>query len=126
MHVFSEPGLKDHNATADPNPITPTEGGGDGGRWRRSDEADDGRLREDGRKGRVVWFRVRALSCVTLRATLTLAQKDFGGLMDGLMRQLMSKDIMYEPVKAICDKVDGENVLWGQGCCSVVGMHTLN
>ena len=25
--------------------------------------------------------------------------------MDGLMKQLMSKDIMYEPVKAICDKV---------------------
>jgi len=31
-------------------------------------------------------------------------KKDFGGLMDGLMKQLMSKDIMYEPVKAICDK----------------------
>lgn len=31
-------------------------------------------------------------------------KKDFGGLMDGLMKQLMSKDIMYEPIKAICDK----------------------
>lgn len=31
-------------------------------------------------------------------------KKDFGNLMDGLMKQLMSKDIMYEPVKAICEK----------------------
>ena len=49
------------------------------------------------------FHRTRALTSRALRPAPF--QKDFGGLMDGLMKQLMSKDIMYEPVKAICDKV---------------------
>ena len=29
---------------------------------------------------------------------------DFQGVMDGMMRQLLSKEVMYPPLKQICDK----------------------
>jgi len=29
---------------------------------------------------------------------------DFGGVVDGMMRQLLSKELMYEPMKQVCDK----------------------
>ena len=31
-------------------------------------------------------------------------KEDFQNVIDGMMRQLMSKDVMYQPVKQICDK----------------------
>jgi hypothetical protein len=33
-------------------------------------------------------------------------QDDFKGVLDGMMKQLMGKDIMYEPIKAMTEKVD--------------------
>jgi len=31
-------------------------------------------------------------------------KEDFQGVVDGMMKQLLSKQIMYDPIKAICDK----------------------
>ena len=31
-------------------------------------------------------------------------KKDFAGIVDGMMTQLLSKDVMYDPMKQICEK----------------------
>lgn len=32
-------------------------------------------------------------------------KEDFQGVIDNMMRQLLSKDVMYTPIKEICEKV---------------------
>ena len=32
-------------------------------------------------------------------------KEDFQSVIDGMMKQLLSKEIMYDPIKAICDRV---------------------
>jgi hypothetical protein len=32
-------------------------------------------------------------------------QSDFQDLVDGMMQQLLSKDVMYDPMKQICERV---------------------
>lgn len=40
-----------------------------------------------------------------LTACASNKQNDFQDLVDGMMQQLLSKDIMYEPMKQICERV---------------------
>ena len=34
-------------------------------------------------------------------------KEDYNEVIDGVMRQLLSRDLMYEPMKNICDKFPG-------------------
>lgn len=44
------------------------------------------------------------LTCYS-RGLFSCAQEDFQSVIDNMMKQLLSKDIMYMPMKQICDKV---------------------
>ena len=38
-------------------------------------------------------------------ASVVVLQEDFNGIVDNMMKQLLSKDVMYVPMKQICEKV---------------------
>lgn len=94
--------------------------GGRGPGYRRSDgrrghEEDDGAVRGHGRKGEGHVFGECGVlpECrgdpdfpiVTCHAHTVRRQEDFQSVIDNMMKQLLSKDIMYMPMKQICDKV---------------------
>lgn len=45
------------------------------------------------------------------RNVSTTLQEDFQSVIDNMMKQLLSKDIMYLPMKQICEKVCALRVL---------------
>ncbi|CAM9160605.1 unnamed protein product [Laminaria digitata] len=40
----------------------------------------------------------------TNQRRMSLPQKDYNGMMDNIMEQLLSRELMYDPIKQICDK----------------------
>lgn len=60
--------------------------------------------------GEKVCTRVASLEVVDSTAHLHVlsvceTQSDFQDLVDGMMQQLLSKDVMYDPMRQICERV---------------------